>query len=194
MPNLMWSTGTYQFPAMRQLAINSGDAFVLVFSVDNIKSFNELEQLRQTILDEREQAYLEATISSSSDLASGHSQSSISSSGGQTNSSNNNNNTNNNNVGQPANPSTSRLQSANNINSTTTNTHLAATGRLPLCSAIMVTTIASSSLPRPKSMPTRRSTHPCPHPPAHPQIHHVVRRYRPPRLPSRRDAPGGHQW
>lgn len=48
---------------MKRLAINSGDAFILVYSVDNPDSFEELKQLRQTILDEREQAYLEASAS-----------------------------------------------------------------------------------------------------------------------------------
>lgn len=52
--------GTYQFPAMRKLAINSGDAFILVYSVDDPQSFDDLEQLRRTILDEREQAYLDS--------------------------------------------------------------------------------------------------------------------------------------
>lgn len=62
---------------MRKLAINSGDAFILVYSVDDPQSFDDLEQLRQTILAEREQAYLEAsasissTDSASSGLASG---------------------------------------------------------------------------------------------------------------------------
>lgn len=46
---------------MRRLAINSGDAFILVYSVDDPQSFDDLETLRQNILDEREQAYLEAS-------------------------------------------------------------------------------------------------------------------------------------
>lgn len=71
---------------MKRLAINSGDAFILVYSVDDPQSFDDLEQLRQTILNEREQAYLEASASiisndSSSGLASGASQSSLASCG-----------------------------------------------------------------------------------------------------------------
>lgn len=50
---------------MRKLAINSGDAFILVYSVDDPKSFDDLEQLRQTILEERERACSEAPILSS---------------------------------------------------------------------------------------------------------------------------------
>lgn len=57
--------GTYQFPAMRRLAINSGDAFILVYSVENPKSLDDLEQMRQSILEERERAYLEASALSS---------------------------------------------------------------------------------------------------------------------------------
>lgn len=76
--------GTYQFPAMRKLAINSGDAFILVYSVDNPQSFDDLEQLRQTILAEREQAYLEAcaSISSTDSASSGLASCSISGGGG----------------------------------------------------------------------------------------------------------------
>lgn len=51
---------------MRKLAINSSDAFILVYSVDDPKSFDYLEQLRQTILEEREQAYLETCASMTS--------------------------------------------------------------------------------------------------------------------------------
>jgi len=51
---------------MRKLAINSGDAFILVYSVDDPKSFEDLEQLRLTILEERERSYLEASCSLSS--------------------------------------------------------------------------------------------------------------------------------
>lgn len=62
--------GTYQFPAMKKLAINSGDAFILVYSVDDVQSFDDLEQLRETILQEREQAYLDqANSCSSNDLS-----------------------------------------------------------------------------------------------------------------------------
>lgn len=51
--------GTFQFPAMRKLAMNSGDAFILVYSVDSLESFEQVETIRQTILDEREEALQE---------------------------------------------------------------------------------------------------------------------------------------
>lgn len=87
---------------MKRLAINSGDAFILVYSVDDPQSFDDLEQLRQTILNEREQAYLEASASTtsndslaSSSLASGTSLHSSSMTGNT-----NNNHTNNQNHSQ----------------------------------------------------------------------------------------------
>lgn len=59
----MDNKGTYQFPAMRKLAINSGDAFILVYAVNDASSFHELETLRESILMEREQAYLDQQAS-----------------------------------------------------------------------------------------------------------------------------------
>lgn len=51
---------------MKKLSISSGDAFILVYAVDDPGSLDELEQLRDQILNDREQAYLEATSSSGS--------------------------------------------------------------------------------------------------------------------------------
>lgn len=45
------TAGLHQFPAMRRLSIMSGDAFIVVFSVDNRESFEEALQLIQLIFE-----------------------------------------------------------------------------------------------------------------------------------------------
>ncbi|RWS27554.1 GTP-binding protein Rhes-like protein [Leptotrombidium deliense] len=47
--DILDTSGTYQFPAMRQLAINNGDAFILVYSIDNADSFEEVRRLKDAI-------------------------------------------------------------------------------------------------------------------------------------------------
>ncbi|CAH2307527.1 GTP-binding Rhes-like [Pelobates cultripes] len=44
------TSGSYSFPAMRKLRIQQGDAFVLVFSLTNPDTFQEVENLREEIL------------------------------------------------------------------------------------------------------------------------------------------------
>lgn len=44
------TTGSYDFPAMRQIAISKSEAFVLVYSVDDPKSFEKVKWHRQEIL------------------------------------------------------------------------------------------------------------------------------------------------
>ncbi|XP_063819670.1 ras-related protein Rap-1b-like [Pseudophryne corroboree] len=49
------TTGSYEFPAMRKLSMQSGDAFALVYSVDNPDSFEIVRRLREEILDVKEE-------------------------------------------------------------------------------------------------------------------------------------------
>lgn len=43
------TTGSYDFPAMRDLAISKADAFVLVYSVGDVASWERIEELRTQV-------------------------------------------------------------------------------------------------------------------------------------------------
>ncbi|CAN8007473.1 unnamed protein product [Ixodes pacificus] len=50
---LLDTSGTFQFPAMRSLAMTTAQAFLLVFAIDDSESFEEVRRLRNDILDVR---------------------------------------------------------------------------------------------------------------------------------------------
>ncbi|OQR66819.1 GTP-binding protein Rhes-like [Tropilaelaps mercedesae] len=45
------TSGSYPFPAMRRLAITTGDAFILVYSIDSQRSFEQVRALRDEVLE-----------------------------------------------------------------------------------------------------------------------------------------------
>ncbi|KAK2706404.1 ras-related protein Rap-2b-like isoform X2 [Artemia franciscana] len=49
--DILDTSGSYEFPAMRQLSISNSDAFVLTYSLDDEESFKEVERLREQIVD-----------------------------------------------------------------------------------------------------------------------------------------------
>ncbi|XP_078082118.1 rasd family member 4 [Mustelus asterias] len=54
---IMDTSGSYSFPAMRKLSIQSSDAFALVYAVDDAQSFEAVRSLRDEILDIKEDKY-----------------------------------------------------------------------------------------------------------------------------------------
>ncbi|CAG2109024.1 unnamed protein product [Medioppia subpectinata] len=51
------TSGSFEFPAMRRLAISAGDAFALIYAIDSSESFEEVKRLRETILQVKGDVY-----------------------------------------------------------------------------------------------------------------------------------------
>ncbi|XP_078126099.1 ras-related protein Rap-2a-like [Sander vitreus] len=55
--SIMDTSGSYSFPAMRKLSIQSSDAFALVYAVDDLQSLEAIKSLREEILEVKEDKY-----------------------------------------------------------------------------------------------------------------------------------------
>ncbi|KAK1164800.1 GTP-binding protein Rhes-like [Acipenser oxyrinchus oxyrinchus] len=51
---IMDTSGSYSFPAMKKLCIRNSDAFALVYSIDDPESFEEVRRLRDEVLEIKE--------------------------------------------------------------------------------------------------------------------------------------------
>ena len=51
--DILDTAGHHEFPAMRELAITTSDAFVLVYSMTDSSSFDQVKQLREDIISQR---------------------------------------------------------------------------------------------------------------------------------------------
>lgn len=59
---IMDTSGSYSFPAMRKLCILNSDAFALVYSIDNPESFEEVQRLREEILELKGEKFAPITV------------------------------------------------------------------------------------------------------------------------------------
>lgn len=67
--DILDTSGSHQFPAMRKLAIGNGDAFLLVYAVDDKESFESVKLLREEITEHKTKGqYSIIVVANKSDL------------------------------------------------------------------------------------------------------------------------------
>lgn len=52
--DILDTSGSYEFPAMRKLAVDTGDAFILVYAINDNESFEEVGRLKQLLLEHKQ--------------------------------------------------------------------------------------------------------------------------------------------
>lgn len=51
--DILDTSGSFEFPAMRKLAVETGDAFILVYAINDEESFEEVGRLKEMLMDHK---------------------------------------------------------------------------------------------------------------------------------------------
>jgi len=62
------TSGSYQFPAMRRLSIRTADGFILVYAIDDPESLEQVKQLRDEIIEEKSSGVPIVVVANKGDL------------------------------------------------------------------------------------------------------------------------------